>query len=483
MAVAGAFLYHLIVVGTASVTAQQAPDAALNVKTLHDASEAFKTASRIISPAVVNVEVLSVVRQGVSSDDDLAWFFGAPSRRHVELGYVPRGSGVVIDNGGYVLTNNHVVRGVPQRKINLPNGKEVSAIRVKLADGRQIEAELVGTHPLVDLAVLRVPGDGFKAAELGDSDRLSVGEWVLAIGNPMGLEHTVTAGIISARARTLSVQEGQDPTNYIQTDAAINPGNSGGPLVNLKGEVVGINTFIYSRTGGSIGIGFALPINLARAVMRDVISGKKSGHGYLGISMREIKPEEKVGLGLDVDSAVVVAEVYPKTPAAEIGLEKGDVIVEMDGIRISNLFSFKNRIALSRPGQAMQLKIHRAGTTFTKEVKLTDFEQASLETVKDSTVTVLGLEISEINDEIGKNFGYEKGTGVFVTDVVPGSPAAKAGLAGGVLIKSIGQLAVNSLKDFYAALKVYQNRFDRGVVVYFVGRDGRVRYTTLIFDR
>lgn len=322
---------------------------------LPDSAEPFKLVAKLVEPAVVHINAMRLIRRSAPAlpidpllreffEEDLLELF----RRRMPRGYVLRGlgSGFVADAGrGIILTNTHVISGADE-------------VTVSLADGRETRAQVLGIDETTDVAVLRIQADGLRAATLGDSDRLEVGEWVLAFGNPFGLDRTVTLGIVSAKGRRgMGITPYED---FIQTDCAINPGNSGGPLVNIRGEVVGMNTAILSRSGGYQGIGFAMPINVAKVVMEQIVRRGRVVRGWLGMTASDLSPEwlEKLG----IPGGAFVLAVMPKGPADTARITKGDIITAIDEAPIKDTGTLYNRIALMKPGTRMLLSVLRDGT-------------------------------------------------------------------------------------------------------------------------
>ena len=313
--------------------------------------QAFGEVSRRVGPAVVNINTEQLVRSGRGGLDELYGRRRAPQQQYRRPSL---GSGFIVDPQGYILTNNHVV------------GK-ADRISVKLDDGRVLDAKVVGTDPQTDLAVIKVQAPNLPYLRLADSSKVSVGDWVLAFGSPFGLEKTMTAGIISAKGRVIGAGPYDD---FLQTDAAINPGNSGGPLVNLQGEVVGINTMIVSGDGGSQGVGFAIPSSMARGVYRQLADSGKVTRGWIGVSLQEITPEVARSMGLSDTKGALVAEVTPQSPAARSGLRSGDVITALNSRAVRNPHELIVSVADSKPETNLRLDILRNGRNMALDVRL-----------------------------------------------------------------------------------------------------------------
>lgn len=401
----------------------------------------FADLARRVGPSVVNVSTTQVRKmaqdvpspfdQGDPRNDLLERFFG---------GRIPRGpqrqngvgSGFIIDNKGTILTNYHVVN----------NAQKVS---VTLSDGKSYDAKVIGKDEKTDIAVIKIDaGRDLPAVALGDSDRLEVGEWVMAIGNPFGLDHTVTSGIVSAKGR----QIGAGPyDNFIQTDASINPGNSGGPLLNLRGEVVGINTAIFSQSGGNIGIGFAIPTNSVKDLLPQLRDKGRVVRGYLGTTVQKITPEIADSLGLKQNAGALVADVVKGGPAEKAGLKAGDIIVEFDRKEIKDSSDLPAAVARVAPGTAVQLKIAREG----KQISL----PITVGEMKDSEVVAsvgqeseMGLTVQPITPDIAQSLGLERAEGLVVASVKPGSAADEAGLRSGDVITQVNRRPVKNLADY-----------------------------------
>jgi len=402
-------------------------------------------------PAVVHVRVEKSVESGGMSDPQYEEFFNnpfferffgpqfrqfqGPQRRYKQQG---QGSGFIISNDGYILTNNHVVDGA-------------DTISVILSDNRKFTAELIGADPQTDVALIKIKDSGrLPTLPLGDSDALEVGEWVIAIGNPFGLSQTVTAGVVSATGRSsVGINEYED---FIQTDAAINPGNSGGPLINSKGEVVGINSALYSRTGGYMGIGFAIPINMVKEVETQLKSAGKVTRGWLGVVIQNLDEDLARSFGLESAKGILVSDVQPGSPAANAGIEQGDVIVKLNGIVLHDVADLRNRVAALKPDSDASIELIRNGKTIPVEVNIgqrpNDLTQISEQEPADSTMEQFGLTLQNLTPEVAERLGYDAKTGVVVSEVEPGSPAFSAGMRAGQLIEEANKKPVRNLREF-----------------------------------
>ena len=357
------------------------------------------------------------------------------------------GSGVIVEHDGdhYILTNNHVVEGA-------------KSIRVELTDARHFEATVVGADTLSDLAVLEIDADGLPAVPWGTSADLRVGEWVLAIGNPFGLEHSVSAGIVSALGRDRTPRGPGRLTDYgsfIQTDAAINPGNSGGPLINLKGELVGINTSIISsaRDPGNKGIGFAIPVDLAVNVIGQLVEYGEVRRGLLGAHIRDLNPIMAEAVGLASTNGVLVVQLTPEGPAERAGLQPGDVILSMDGAETRTVTELRSRIGATPPGTEVTIRLTRAGKEKEVDVELGElsdsaFASAPAADEEPEETGSLGLRLRAVTSEDADKYGYEKGSGVLISQVRKGSQAGRAGLRPGDLIVKIAYKEVASIDDY-----------------------------------
>ena len=428
------------------------------VGTAKSLSSAFREAAKDVLPAVVMIK--SEATTPVKSDGQAPWDkqFGEQFRGMPDLGrffkkmpQMPKGapggmgSGLVVDASGVILTNNHVIQG----------GGEIT---VRLHDGREFKATKVSGDLKADLAVLRIEGaDHLKAAKLGDSDRVEVGDWVLALGNPFGLEGTVTAGIISAKGRGIGMAERED---YIQTDAAINPGNSGGPLVNLNGEVIGINTAISSNSGGNEGIGFAIPINLAKWVSGQLSKDGTVHRARLGVIVQPLNHELAKQFSLKVHEGVLVAEVIPGSPAAKAGLKPSDVIVEFAGKGVATPQELQSIVEQAQTGREQAVLIVRDGKRTTLKVnpaELPDDGKTAPGEQRDdggqvSRLEKAGMEVQPLTNEVAKQLEIKADHGVVVTAVHPGSPADQAGLSAGAVILEASHRPVRTVDDLAKAM-------------------------------
>jgi serine protease Do/serine protease DegQ len=379
-----------------------------------------------VSPGVVNISVrgrVAIAENPLFQDPFFRRFFDFPELpRERETQSV--GSGVIIDaDEGYVVTNHHVIA----------NAEEIEIV---LADRRRLDAEVLGSDPEADVAVLKVEPDGLTQVSFGDSDALKIGDFVIAIGNPFGIGQTATLGIVSALGRSGLGIGGYE--SYIQTDASINPGNSGGALVDQRGRLVGINTAILSRSGGNIGIGFAIPVNMVRDLFDQLIEHGEVRRGRLGVLIQDLTPEIAEAMRIDVDGGAVISRVIDGSAAEEAGLKPGDVVVSMDGAAIGSSAELRNRIGLMRPGRKVELGILRKGRRVTVTATLGGPEepQASLET---GASALAGVSLGKIPDDHPL---YGEVEGVLVREVKPLSKAARAGLRAGDIIVSADQRPV-----------------------------------------
>jgi len=402
-----------------------------------------------VTPAVVNISVVSrapASQNPLFQDPFFRRFFDLPEPRPQRSA----GSGVVVDaRNGYVITNHHVIQNADQ-------------VVVRLKDRREFEAELVGSDPATDIAVLKIePLEDVPSLPLGDSDELKVGDFVVAVGNPFGLGQTVTSGIVSALGRSGLRVEGYE--DFIQTDAPINPGNSGGALVNLRGELVGVNTAIIGPAGGNVGIGFAVPINMARAVMDQLIEFGEVRRGRLGVLVQDLTPDLAEALGIPHREGAVITQVEEGSPAERAGLQAGDVVIAANGHEVRDASDLRNQVGVMRIGETVALRIVRNGERKTLEVtigKVTPDTVAGGETARQ-------LEGAVFRDIRPGNPLHGRLEGVEVAEVEQGSPAWRAGLRPGDVILSVNRRQVTSVAELRQALEAV-----RGAIALNIARDG-----------
>ena len=442
-----------VATGAVAVSTDLDKDASAGILNLQETSKAFAHVTKEVSPAVVYIKVekqspgMTQAMRGngrAMPEDWLKEFFGermpGPEFRRPEMPRgdqrsVGQGSGFIISKDGYILTNNHVVSGADK-------------LTVTLADGREFPGTMVGSDARSDVAVIKIDAKRLPQLQLGNSDAVEVGEWVLAIGSPFGLPGTVTSGIVSAKGRnSVGIT---DYENFIQTDAAINPGNSGGPLVNLQGEVIGINTAIFSRSGANNGIGFAIPVNMARNICDQLIEEGTVTRGYLGILLQKLTPELAKSFGLERHQGVLVGDVTNDSPAAKAGLKSGDVVVKFNGKAVANMGEFRNMVAATEPETAVEMVVMRDGKETALSVTLGRLEKSVAETqeAQVDSVDKLGFRVTALDDELRERYSWQDRSGVIVSDVNTGSAAALAGLRPGMLIEEVNRSSVTDLDTF-----------------------------------
>ncbi|MCL4221065.1 MAG: Do family serine endopeptidase [Phycisphaerales bacterium] len=397
-------------------------------------SNAFQHAAERVEPSVVHITSQARV-QSVRRDVFGRQLIGPEQLRPTGLG-----SGVIADADGLIITNNHVVQ-------------EADRLVVRLTDGREFEASVVGTDPQRDIAVLKIDARDLPAAEFGESESLQVGEWVLAIGSPFGFENSVTAGIISATGRRgigLVSERFKDYEDFIQTDAAINPGNSGGPLINLDGKVVGINTAIASRSGGSVGIGFAIPAHLVKSVMRNLVEAGRVGRGWLGVMMQELTPELAESFQLVAgQKGVVIASVLKDSPAAAAGLADGDVIVKIGDRAIDSASALITAIEIIPPKTKVKVQFFRGGRAREAEVVVGDRNERNTRMFGGKAIESLKATVATLDARAARELGYqgEEVSGALITDLQAGSPLARAGLEPEDIIYGVEGYRVSSVDE------------------------------------
>ncbi|MBN1126275.1 MAG: DegQ family serine endoprotease [Sedimentisphaerales bacterium] len=437
----------IIVVALAMSIAASPLCAEDGLQTLRQTSKAFTAVAKKVIPAVVSVYVERTVEvrnpYGYGSpfeDEFFQRFFGPrfqrPSEKQIQRG---QGSGFIISSDGYILTNNHVAG-------------QSDKIMVTLNDGREFEAKLIGADPKSDIALIKVDGDNLPVIELGDSDSLEIGEWVIAVGNPFRLAQTVTVGVVSAKGRAVGIlEDAEGYEDFIQTDAAINPGNSGGPLLNLDGKAIGMNTAIYSQSGGYMGIGFAIPINMAKFIKDQLVNSGKVERGYMGVGPNRfgLTPELAEEFGLKNNHGALIASVIPDSPADKAGLQPDDIVLEYDGKEVRDWNSFRNAVGMTAPGSTVNLVIWREGKKITVKAKIGSFEDVPEVAVVE---TKLGIQVQELDEKLAREFDYKAGSGVIVAEVEPDSSAYEVGIRPGMLILSVNRKPVGTVKEFNDAI-------------------------------
>ena len=437
-------------------------------------SDQFADIAEKANPAVVTILTEKKVEINQSNrstpqEDLFRFYFNQPRQREYKSSAL--GSGVIIDaKNGYIITNNHVV-------------EDVDEITVRLLDKSEYKASIIGKDPKSDLAVIKIKAKGLADLELGDSDNLRVGEWVIAVGSPFSanLSHTVTAGIVSAKGRGNIIQ-GDIYEDFIQTDAAINPGNSGGALLNSSGDLIGINTAIYSNgyfDRGNKGVGFAIPSNMVKKVMSDLIAYGEVVRSYIGVQIQPINDTAAKALDLKTRSGALVANVIEDGPADKAGIETGDVIVEFDGMMIKSVDHLRNNVSISKPNNFYNLGVIRDGRKKSFKVKLEKMpndDKLALN-VQTENSNELGIEVSNLNRLNRQEFGINsQDAGIIVTRVLSDSPSDEAGIQAGDLITRVGSRRCRTIKEFDALVK---NTKRRGMLMLHIKRDGNAQYVTL----
>jgi len=428
----------------------------------------FADLAEKVKPCVVNIGTTKVVRGGTRSpfgggapfdryfgDEFFDRFFGDAPRR--EFKQQSLGSGFIISSDGYIFTNNHVV-------------EHADKIIVKLSDGREYEAKIIGKDAKTDIALIKIkPSENLPVAEIGDSDKLRVGDWVLAIGNPFGLEQTVTAGIVSAKGRVI----GAGPyDNFIQTDASINPGNSGGPLFNMEGKVIGINTAIVAQGQG---IGFALPISMAKNILPDLKSKGKVSRGWMGVSVQDITEEMAKSLQLKDRRGAIVSEVFKGDPAERAGIRAGDIVTEINGKQIKDTHELLLSIASFHVGDKVSIKVIRDGREMIFQVTVVERkDQPEAAAAKGGAYEQFGLAVEDITPEIARYLGIPKKTGIIVVRVQSGSPADEMGIQPQDIILQVNKTKIASVKEYVNEVSKKANKgsimllIKRGQATFFV---------------
>lgn len=454
-------------------TGALAPRSMPNVpRQIMETGKAFSEIVRTVSPAVVNISTTKLVQKesgNIFEDPFLDFFspfheFGLP-RKWKERSL---GSGVIVSADGYIVTNNHVV-------------EQADEIKVTLFDRSTFKGNIVGADSKTDLAIIKIDAHDLQTLSWGDSEKLQVGEFVLAVGSPYGLSNTVTMGIISAVGRAnVGIADYED---FIQTDAAINPGNSGGPLVNIHGDLIGINTAIFSRTGGYQGIGFAVPCNMVRLIMDQLIQKGKVIRGWIGVTIQELTPELSKRFGLRKTRGALVSDVTKNSPASRAGIRRGDIITKFNGKEVKDVSSLRNMVAQSKTGSQISLRVFRSGKEFPVKVIIVELPKEVAEVKTEylpserNTEILTGLTVMDLTREIIRQLGFNKEEkGVVVVRVAPGSAADEAEIKKGDIIQEINKKEIRNLRDFNSVAAGIQ---DNESVLLFVNRGGNRFYVIL----
>jgi serine protease Do len=413
--------------------------------------------ARDLKPAVVNIDTRRASPRNPAMPPEMERYMGPRSPR-MQRGV---GSGFIINADGHIVTNNHVVDGA-------------SEIKVTLADGRELPGRVLGRDPKTDLALLKVDATGLPVIPLGDSSRLEVGEPVMAIGNPFGLEQTVTTGIVSAMARFI----GEGPyDDFIQTDASINPGNSGGPLISARGQAVGINSAIFSRSGGSDGIGFSIPINLAKSVVTQLVESGKVTRGFLGVTVQRLTPDLAKSFGLTGAGGALVADVTAGSPAAAAGLKRGDVIVEFDGRPVARMDELPRAVAATPVGRKIPITVVRDGKRVTLDATITRLAEEQPRTASAGQERGrLGVGVQPLTPELAQELGIEPGRGVVVSSVDDSGPAASAGIRPGDVVVEVDHRPVTTVDELKQAVDRHTGA---APLLLLIRREGSSLYLTV----
>jgi serine protease Do len=473
--VAGIGAYHFLEpTGVhAAPTSNTAPLDDSKISTLLSLDEAMETVAARVTPAIVNVAVTSKVKPEAAMmqqsmpeglPDDMQQFFERQFGRNFQMQpQQPQfqhgiGSGVIISPDGYIITNNHVVKGATE-------------IKVTLSDRRILTAKLVGADPLTDLAVIKIEGTNFPNIPLGDSSKLRPGQTVFAFGNPFGFRFTVTRGIVSALNRPNPYSDDpRKPGQFIQTDAAINQGNSGGPLVDARGEVVGINTFLISPSGTFAGMGFAIPTQIVQPTVDSLVRYGKVSHAYIGVGITDITPENSKFFDMKSANGAVITEVQPDSPGAKAGLKVGDVIVQLDGKNVADAGQLQMEVSQKRPGTKIDLEVMRDGKSMNMPVTLEELggdHEMKLASATDNGKPRWGIGIGDLTSDVRQQL-QAPGTlkGAVIEKVQPGSPADDAGLQPGEVIQSVNRKPTPSAADVQKALSSVPKGQDALVLVW-----------------
>ncbi len=460
-------------------------------------SDSFTSVATAMRPSVVHINVVTrsqpitnqhrgprvnpqipdeLRKQFGMSDEMFKRFFEheMPEEGQTQRG---QGTGVIISEDGLIITNNHVVRGATE-------------VTVRLSDGHEHAGEVVGQDEKTDVAVIKIKATGLMAAPLGNSDKMQVGDWVLAMGSPFGLDQTVTAGIISAKGRAnVGISDYED---FLQTDAAINPGNSGGPLVNMHGEVIGINTAIASRSGGYAGVGFAIPSNMVKLVSDSLIKDGKVTRGWLGAAIQDLNEDLAQSFGYQSTDGVLIGDVVAGSPAEKAGLKSGDIVTKFKDQAVRNAQQLRNAVAATKPNTQTEVMVMRDGKPTTIDVKIGELtttvakggdvsgDDGAGAVVEEAAADEFGIKVQTITDDVAEKLNVKQGTGVLVAEVADGSVAESAGIAPGYVITSVGGKAVRTAAEYRDAMK--EHSATKGVRMQ-ISREGVSRFVFLRASR
>ncbi len=462
---------------TYAVEAGKSQAAQEKLASAEDLSAAFKYVAQSLRPSVVSISSVKRIKPVARNDrgrstpfgqgsplgsdmpEEFRRFFGDDffDRFEFDLPQPPKGyeqhgtgSGFIVSEDGYILTANHVVDGADE-------------VTVRLSDNRELAANIVGTDRHTDLAVLKVDAKGLVPAQLGDSSKMEVGDWVVAVGSPFGLDQTVTAGIVSAKGRAnVGINDYED---FLQTDAAINPGNSGGPLVNLHGEVIGVNTAIASRNGGNMGVGFAIPSNMAKSVMESLIAHGQVERGWLGAAIQDLSPELAASFGYEGTEGVLIGDVVANGPAAKAGLKSGDIVAQFDGKAVKDANELRNAVAATASNTNVPVEVFRDGKRQVLTVHIGNLDEDSLAAAGSESGSRggdrgnvqsndLGITVQTLTADLARQLGYdESAQGAVVTNVESGSAAASLGIQPGDVIVAVGHTTIDSAAAFSRAME------------------------------
>lgn len=457
-------IFSFLVISLISPTISEAKSVDKNsVEILSKISDAMSLVAERVKPAVVNISTSRTVktpRLPFFDDPLFRRFFGDPHYQKRKVTNL--GSGVIATSDGYILTNNHVIEGAED-------------ILVKLLDGKEYKGKVIGTDSRTDIAIIKIDEKNLPTIPWGDSDKLKVGELVLAVGNPYGLSQTITMGVISALGRSgIGITDYED---FIQTDAAINPGNSGGALVNIRGELIGINTAIFSTSGGYQGIGFAIPSNMVKNVMDNIINQGRVVRGWLGVNIQPLTPQLAKQFGLKDESGVLLVDVIEGSPADKGGLKRGDVVVEYDKKKIENPFQFRNLVAATKPGKTVEIKVIRDGKTMTLKATIEELPtELQVFSPSEFDNALKGVHVQELTEDLLRRFGITKKIhGVVINNIEEESPAQGI-LMRGDIIMEINRKTVTNVKEYLEIASKIEKTQD---VLLLIVRDGSFRYLTI----